>query len=399
MKSSMGYLSMLMAMKERLSEWSKNSVRLLRENRYFTHLFLVNCWIKYHWKNTGNFVCTYLGRNFSIPVRKFIKELSFLWSHALITSAIDAREVNRHENFIERDINRANKKSWQKYREFRDNFARTVLTTASVGARAERNQKRSTYIPLVEFELKSVWTAYRFMIDLRDSPGGTRRLGISKRGMRSRQIGGEFCSSDRLLLRACQWPETHWTVSFDVTKEQYVSIYSRHRDGNAMKMCFQYAYGWNVFYQYMLGICSKKGESPVDRQKAWAWAVLIFLSLWLPQTASLSILWGDMNMIINCLSTNMSMAMAIIKMLTLQYQRRGKILSRSSVAGCRSWSAFENMVFIILLFFIISSKLLARFWLRSPSTGRRLTRAKKHGRWMRQLKSVDSFQLFRCLSL
>ena len=89
---------------------------------------------------------------------------------------------------------------------------------------------------------------------------------------------------------------------------------------------YAHAYGWNVYYQTILGVCAKNSEGFVARHRAWAWALLMIIFIWIPQTASLYILWGDMDSIIDCLSTNMSIAMSIAKILVLQSQRKGKLL-------------------------------------------------------------------------
>ncbi|XP_043284712.1 odorant receptor 4-like [Venturia canescens] len=95
---------------------------------------------------------------------------------------------------------------------------------------------------------------------------------------------------------------------------------------------FAYAYGWNIYYEKMLGICSKRNESWWASQRAWYWALLMIICIWFPQTASLRFLWGNLNSIIDCLSTNMSIAMSIVKILVLQSQRKviGAVLTEIS---------------------------------------------------------------------
>ena len=86
---------------------------------------------------------------------------------------------------------------------------------------------------------------------------------------------------------------------------------------------FAFAFGWNAYYLKILGICSKYDEGVLKRNRAWIWTFLIFAAMWLPQAASLMIIWGDFNASIVCLSTNMPIAVSILKIGGLQYQRKG----------------------------------------------------------------------------
>ena len=87
-----------------------------------------------------------------------------------------------------------------------------------------------------------------------------------------------------------------------------------------------YAYGWNAYYQKILGYRSEKNESLIARHRAWFWGFMIFLFIYIPKTATLPFLWGDLNAVIDSLATNMSMGISIMKIFVLQYQRKGKII-------------------------------------------------------------------------
>lgn len=105
---------------------------------------------------------------------------------------------------------------------------------------------------------------------------------------------------------------------------------------------YAYAYGWNVYYEKLLGICWKKNEKRFASQRAWCWASLMGVCIWLPQTASLRFLWGDLNSMIDCLSTNVSVAMSIAKIIVLQSRRKGsgEINNHPRSPCCSSFSPY-----------------------------------------------------------
>nr|UEN71229.1 olfactory receptor 46 [Gregopimpla kuwanae] len=78
----------------------------------------------------------------------------------------------------------------------------------------------------------------------------------------------------------------------------------------------------------VLGVCSKSSEGSIAKQRAWAWAILMIIINWIPRTATLPFLWGNLNAVIECLAVNLSIGVSIAKLIVLQCQRRviGSIL-------------------------------------------------------------------------
>nr|AXM05168.1 odorant receptor [Campoletis chlorideae] len=88
---------------------------------------------------------------------------------------------------------------------------------------------------------------------------------------------------------------------------------------------YVYAYGWNRFNMGVIGVWPEPNEGFLLRHRAWAYSLLIFVLIWIPQFASVSVFWGNINETIECLSTNVPVGVSVMKLVVFRYQR--KVLS------------------------------------------------------------------------
>lgn len=85
-----------------------------------------------------------------------------------------------------------------------------------------------------------------------------------------------------------------------------------------------YAYGWNRFNMGVIGVWPEPGENIILRNRAWFYSLLIFVLIWIPQFASVSVFWGNLNETIECLSTNVPVGVSVMKLVVFRYQRKGR---------------------------------------------------------------------------
>nr|XP_011301208.1 PREDICTED: odorant receptor 22c-like [Fopius arisanus] len=85
---------------------------------------------------------------------------------------------------------------------------------------------------------------------------------------------------------------------------------------------FQYAIGWNRFSLDILGAWPRRNCGIIHRERSLACAVAIIVLIYLPQSASVIVHWGNMDAVIECLSVNGPVFLAFAKLLLFRYRRK-----------------------------------------------------------------------------
>lgn len=74
-----------------------------------------------------------------------------------------------------------------------------------------------------------------------------------------------------------------------------------------------------------MGLWPEANDGYITKLKAWFGASLIFLTIYLPQSTLAYLNWGNMNAVIESLSINGPIFIAIIKIIIFRRYRKGKV--------------------------------------------------------------------------
>nr|WHS04444.1 odorant receptor 41 [Psyttalia incisi] len=85
---------------------------------------------------------------------------------------------------------------------------------------------------------------------------------------------------------------------------------------------FNYAIGWNRFSLDVLGAWPRRNFGRIGRQRSLICALAIIVLIYLPQSASIVVHWGNMDAVIECLSVNGPVFLAFAKLLLFRYRRK-----------------------------------------------------------------------------
>ncbi|THK33251.1 odorant receptor 22c-like [Diachasma alloeum] len=85
---------------------------------------------------------------------------------------------------------------------------------------------------------------------------------------------------------------------------------------------FNYAIGWNRFSLDVLGAWPRRNSGIIGRQRSLVCALGIIILIYLPQSASVVVHWGNMDAVIECLSVNGPVFLAFAKLLLFRYRRK-----------------------------------------------------------------------------
>ncbi|XP_011301060.1 odorant receptor 13a-like [Fopius arisanus] len=84
---------------------------------------------------------------------------------------------------------------------------------------------------------------------------------------------------------------------------------------------FVYSYGWNRTMMHAIGGWPEENDNIIERNRIFFNAFALILFVVLPQSASLSVFWGDLNAVIECFSVTLAINLSLLKLLWLGVQR------------------------------------------------------------------------------
>ncbi|XP_057329422.1 odorant receptor 13a-like [Microplitis mediator] len=103
---------------------------------------------------------------------------------------------------------------------------------------------------------------------------------------------------------------------------------------------FKYAVAWNRTSLRFVGLWPEPNDGVFTKLKGWFGAWLIFMTIYLPQSTLAYVNWGDMNAVIESLSINGPILIAIIKIIIFRHYR--DVLKLAIVTMTKDWSELRS---------------------------------------------------------
>ncbi|KAG8034747.1 hypothetical protein G9C98_007823, partial [Cotesia typhae] len=99
---------------------------------------------------------------------------------------------------------------------------------------------------------------------------------------------------------------------------------------------FSYAVGWNPLMLNFIGAWPLKSSKGIMKYKIWFSFFCVLIFIWIPLTASVYPLWGNMDAVIECLSIIIPLIIALMKFVIFYYYKKEMQILIDSVA--KDWA-------------------------------------------------------------